>query len=115
MLVVSWIGIIFAATGLGVMIKALGSELFPTSYRSTAGGMRLVMATLGGFGGYTAESMIYPYALASLGDVPGAAQLAHGVAITWMLPLLVAAALMLALVPETAGRELEDIAPEVSG
>lgn len=113
-LVAAWIGIIFASTGLGVMIKALGSELFPTSYRSTAAGMRLVMATLGGGAGYAAESMIYPYALASLGDVPGAAQLAHGVAITWMLPLLFVAALMLSLVPETAGRELEDIAPEVS-
>ena len=110
--VASWVGIIFAATGLGVLIKALGSELFPTSYRSTAAGMRLAMATLGGGAGYYAESMIYPYALASLGGTEGAAQLAHAVAITWMLPLLLVPLLLLATIPETAGRELEEIAPE---
>jgi len=110
----AWIGIIFAATGSGVVLKALGAELFPTSYRSTASGMRLVVATLGGVSGYYLEGLLYPSALASLGDVAGAEQLAHGVAITWLLPLLLIPALGMFLIPETAGRELEDISPERS-
>ena len=110
--VVAWIGITFAATGLGVLLKALGSELFPTSYRSTAAGVRLVVATLGGYLGYQAESWIYPHALAVLGDVENATQLAHALALTWMLPGLVLAAALIFFLPETAGRELEDISPE---
>jgi putative MFS transporter len=108
----AWIGMVFAATGLGVIMKALGGELFPTSYRSTAAGTRLVVATLGGYVGYQTEGRLYPAALASLGDVPGAEQLAHAVAITWMLPLLIVPALLVLVIPETAGRELEDVSPE---
>lgn len=108
----AWVGIVFAATGIGVVVKALGSELFPTSYRSTAAGMRLVVATLGGYGGYRAQGALYPLALASLGDTPHAAQLAHGVAITWLLPFLVIPAVSIFFLPETAGRELEEISPE---
>jgi len=75
--------------------------------------VRLVVATLGGFLDDMAAAEIYPYALASLGDAPGAASLAHGVAITWMLPFLAVPALGVFLLPETARRELEDIAPEI--
>lgn len=112
--IAGWIGIVFAATGMGVILKALGSELFPTSYRSTAAGARLMVATLGGFTGYQIESALYPAALESLAGVPGAEQLAHAVAITWLLPLLLVPALMVFLIPETAGRELEEISPESS-
>lgn len=112
LVVAAWIGIVFATTAVGVVVKALGSELFPTSYRSTAAGMRLVVATLGGYAGYRAQGLLYPAALASLGSVPGADQLAHGVAITWLLPLLVIPACSVFLLPETAGRELEEISPE---
>jgi len=111
----AWVGITFAATGIGVVVKALGSELFPTSYRSTAAGMRLVVATLGGYTGYRLQGAFYPAAVASLGGVPEAAQLAHGVAITWLLPLLVIPAATVFWLPETAGRELEEISPERGG
>ena len=77
--------------------------------------MRLVTATLGGFTGYQVESLLYPSALASLGEVPGAEQLAHAVAITWLIPMLSVPALLSIFLPETAGRELEDISPEVGG
>ena len=110
--IAAWIGIVFAATGIGVVTKALGSELFPTSYRSTAAGMRLVMATLGGFSGYQLESLLYPAALESLGGFAGAEQLAHSVAISWLLPLLAIPVLTVFFLPETAGRELEEVSPE---
>ena len=113
--IAAWIGIAFAATGLGVLIKALGSELFPTSYRSTAAGVRLVVATFGGYFGFRAQSALYDDALASLAGTPNAEQVAHALAITWMLPGLALAALLVAFIPETAGRELEDIAPERAG
>ena len=71
--------------------------------------MRVVVATLGGVLGYQLESWLYPAALASLGDTPGAAQLAHAVAITWMIPLLAIPVVLTLAVPETAGRELEEI------
>jgi MFS family permease len=109
----AWIGIVFASTGLGVMTKALGGELFPTSYRSTAAGVRLLLASLGGYLGYMAESALYPAALASLGDTPGAEALAHSVAITWMLPVIAIPAVAIFFLPETAGRELEDVSPEI--
>jgi len=48
LLVVAWIGRIFMALGANVTLSAFGVELFPTSSRSTAAGMRLVFVTLGG-------------------------------------------------------------------
>lgn len=113
--IAAWIGIVFAATGIGVITKALGGELFPTSYRSTAAGMRLVVATLGGFTGYQLESALYPAALEFVGGIAGAEQLAHAVAISWLLPLLVIPILTVFLLPETAGRELDEVSPERTG
>jgi MFS family permease len=97
----AWIFAIFTITGIGVLFKALGSELFPTSYRSTASGMRAVAGTLGAAGGLALEGVLY----AQAGS--------HALAITWMIPALVVAPLVILLfVPETATRELEEIAPE---
>jgi MFS family permease len=96
-----WILLVFTMQGLGVLFKALGSELFPTSYRSTASSVRAMASTLAGALGLWLESLLYPLAGS------------HAVAITWMLPALVIPLLVIALrVPETSARELEQIAPE---
>jgi putative MFS transporter len=98
-----WILQVFALQGVAVIVRALGSELFPTSYRSTASALRMVVATLGGSAGLALESMLY--------GVLGS----HAAAITALLPaLLVAAALVWLTIPETAGRELEEVSPERS-
>lgn len=96
-----WIVQVFALQGVTVLVRALGSELFPTSYRSTASALRMLVATLGGFAGLALESALYPL----LGS--------HALAITALLPaLLVAVALVYFALPETAGRELEEVSPE---
>jgi hypothetical protein len=84
-----------------VLFKAMGSELFPTSYRSTAAGVRTVVAVLGAFTGLYLEGPLY--------ELTGS----HAGAITLMLPVLVIPAfVVMAFLPETATRELEDISPE---
>jgi len=88
-------------TMLLALFQALGSELFPTSYRSTASGLRQLVATLGAALGLWVEARIY----AVVGS--------HGTAITWMLIVTPIAPIIAALfLPETANLELEEIAPE---
>lgn len=83
------------------LFAALGTELFPTSYRSTASGVRQIVATVGGALGLMVESVAY----GALGS--------HTAAITAMLVLLPISPLVVGLfLPETANRELEEIAPE---
>ncbi|MDH3687645.1 MAG: MFS transporter [Myxococcales bacterium] len=97
----AWIFAIFTITGISVLFKALGSELFPTSYRSTASGVRAVASTVGGSAGLVLEGFLYTQAGS------------HALAITWMMPVLILPPLVILLfVPETATRELEEIAPE---
>jgi len=96
-----WVLEVFSFTGLVVLFKAVGSELFPTSYRSSATLLRAGLGGTAAAGGLVAESWLY--------GVLGS----HTAAITAMLPLLVITPLLVwTAVPETAGRELEDIAPE---
>ncbi len=100
---VAWVLTMFSAMGLGVLFKTVGAELFPTSYRSAA---TMVRAGLG-----VAAGSLGLFLASSLYDVFGS----HQAVITNMLPLLVVAPIILWFaVPETAGRELEDIAPERS-
>jgi putative MFS transporter len=96
-----WVMAVFTITGVSVLFRALGSELFPTSYRSTASGMRAVVGTLAGATGLAVEGPLY--------EIVGS----HAAAITWMTPVLVLPPILIALfLPETASRELEDISPE---
>jgi len=84
-----------------VLFSALGSELFPTSYRSTASGVRSTMATLGAAAGLGVEGRLYV--------LTGS----HAAAITCMLIVAPIAPFVIALcLPETASRELEEISPE---
>ncbi len=99
-----WIVQVFALQGATVLVRALGSELFPTSYRTTASSARLLAATLGGSAGFVLESYLY--------GVFGS----HAAAITALLPACpIAAVLVFALLPEPAARELEEVSPERGG
>jgi MFS family permease len=98
-----WIVTVFTILATNAMFKTLGAELFPTSYRSTASGVRAIVGTLGGIAGLALEGTLY--------TLTGS----HSAAITWMASALVIPPIVIALfLPETATRELEDIAPERS-
>lgn len=92
-----WLLMIAAYLGLDVMLSALGSELFPTGYRSTASAARAVTATLGAALGLACEGSFF--------RLTGS----HGAAIAWMILPLVLVPVALAALPETARRELEEI------
>jgi putative MFS transporter len=98
---VGWALMLLSLTMILVLFAALGAELFPTSYRSTASGVRSVVATLGAALGLWLEG----YLFVLVGS--------HAEAITWMLVVTPIAPIIIALfVPETANQELEDISPE---
>jgi MFS family permease len=99
--VAAWIGMMFGFMACDVLFGALGSELFPTSHRATASGVRMLVLGAGGALGLFFEGRLH----AELGS--------HAEAIAWMAPtLLVAALVVVFALPETALRELEEIAPE---
>jgi len=96
-----WILMIFMLLGGNVTLSAYGAELFPTSYRSTAAGARIVVATIGGSIGLALESALYGI----LGS--------HWEAISLLAALAVLGPILVMVTfPETRGRTLEEIAPE---
>ena len=100
-LVPIWIAMVFSGMATAVIMNILSNELFPTSYRSTASGTRVVFATLGGALSLVAESLLF--------GVLGS----HGSALSLMVLGALAAPFLIAwLLPETAGRALEEISPE---
>jgi putative MFS transporter len=86
--------------GLMVLHTALATELFPTALRSTAAGVREAVGTVGASMGLWVLSLLF------------SATGSHSVSITWILLLTPISPLILLLVPETARRELEEIAPD---
>ena len=96
-----WGLMVLSMTMALVLFNAVGSELFPTSYRSTASGARQAVSTLGAAAGLWLEGRLYR----SAGS--------HPEAITAMLVAVPIAPIVVALFfTETANRELEEVSPE---
>jgi putative MFS transporter len=96
----AWVPIVFALTGGNTIARALGGELFPTSYRGTSAGWLQLAESAGRSGGLF---------LVGAGT-------ARAIDLTTMISLVAFAALLAGLVllalPETGRRELEEISAD---
>jgi putative MFS transporter len=101
-LVPAWGFAVLCGTSSEIVLRALATELFPTSHRASAGGWLVLVETLGWSAGLLACGLF----ARSAGDLPR-------VIIALGAASFLAAVCLLA-VPETRGRELEEIA-EVGG
>lgn len=102
LLIASWIGCLFFYFASEVTLSALGSELFPTSYRSTSSAARGVINVVSGIAGLAAESALYPL----VGSHAYSVIILIAVAPIAIIPVLF-------FLPETARRSLDEISPEV--
>jgi putative MFS transporter len=96
----AWVVRLFTQFAGLMVLHAYGTELFPTSHRSAATSALTVASYLGGAGGLSLESVLYRLT----GSYSNAIRLLS-------LVSLLAAVIMFASFPETAGRELEETAP----
>ena len=98
---VLWIGFIFFMMGSSVTTTSYGTELFPTRYRSTATGFRAIVAAAAGILGLSTVSLLYPVFGSNWTSI------AVLCAVSLIAPVMV-----WLFLPETAGRRLEEIAPD---
>ena len=96
-----WVGLIFFVMGSDVMTTSYGTELFPTRYRSTATGFRGLISTIAVVLGLSAVSGLY-----LVFDSNWTA-----IAVLCVVSLVAPVTVWL-LLPETAGRPLEEISPD---
>jgi MFS family permease len=96
----TWIPAVFALSGANTVIRVLSTELFPTASRGTATGWLILLETAG--------------AAASLGAVTWLTPAGESIsgAVSLLACLTVVAACAVPFLPETAGRELEQISGE---
>jgi MFS family permease len=102
-LTLCWIAGYFTVIMADVLFQALGAELFPTSYRSVASGLRELFRVLAGAVGLILQGQLF----LQTGD--------HGTAVAWLMIASPLAVLPVLFLPETAAKSLEDIAPERDG
>ncbi|MFZ0890511.1 MAG: MFS transporter [Candidatus Binataceae bacterium] len=98
----AWILELFFDTASSTILAAYGAELFPTSYRSTAGSTLAVASTTGGAIGLLLEGLLY--------RLTGS----HWTAIRCLTVFwIISPIIIFAFFPETAGLELEAISPDL--
>jgi MFS family permease len=97
----AWTGFVFCNTAGGVIVRALATELFPTSHRGTASAWVALVQTVGWAGGL---------AIVGMGtQAPG--DIAAMTSLTSLVVLVAGVALL--FLPETTRRELETISHDV--
>ena len=101
-IVPAWILQVFFDIAAGTILNAYSAELFPTSYRSTAGSALTVAGTTGGAIGLLLESVLY--------SLTGS----HAKAVCYLTIFWILTPAIMWFLPETAGRELEEISPEAN-
>jgi len=100
-LVAAWMIGLFGFFAAQAVLAAMGAELFPTSYRSTASSVRGIINALGGIAGLSAIAWLDGHT----------EKFADAIALPIILAPVCALVAYL-FIQETAGRTLEDIAPE---
>ena len=101
-IVPAWILETFFDIASGTILTAYSAELFPTSYRSTAGSALAVAGTTGGALGLFFEGVLF--------NLTGS----HARAVCYLTIFWIVSPLIMWFFPETSGRELEDISPETT-
>jgi putative MFS transporter len=101
-IVPAWIMQVFFDVAASTILNAYSAELFPTSYRSTAGSALTVAGTTGGAIGLFLEGVLY--------NRTGS----HSKAICYLTIFWMLAPAIMWFFPETSGRELEEISPEAN-
>jgi MFS family permease len=96
-----WVVALFANTAAATVLNAYSGELFPTSHRGTAVSALAVTNTLGGVLGLMVEPLLYKV----MGSHWRAASLLY--LVSFGAPVVV-----LTMFPESAGKELDELAPE---
>src|ERR1700730_6658529 len=99
-IVPAWVLQVFFDVAASTILNAYSAELFPTSYRSTAGSALTVAGTTGGALGLFLEGVLY--------NRTGS----HVTAICYLTIFWMLAPAIMWFFPETSGRELEEISPE---
>jgi putative MFS transporter len=99
-IVPAWILELFCDVASGTILGAYSAELFPTSYRSTAGSALAVAGTTGGALGLYLEGVLFNFTGS------------HARAICYLTVFWIIAPAIMWFFPETSGRELEEISPE---
>ncbi len=101
-IVPAWILETFFDVAAFMILNAYSAELFPTSYRSTAGSALAVAGTTGGALGLYLEGVLYNFTGS------------HARAVCYLTVFWIIAPLIMWFLPETSGRELEEISPEAN-
>jgi MFS family permease len=101
-IVPAWILETFFDVAAFMILNAYSAELFPTSYRSTAGSALAVAGTTGGALGLFFEGVLY--------NLTGS----HARAVCYLTVFWIISPLIMWFLPETSGRELEEISPEAN-